>query len=87
MTAHGTPLSGAGSPDVLIEGRPAWRARTDVHTCPLLSGNHPHVGGVVPAGSPTVLINGRPAARKGDVIVEAVGTNTIVTGSSTVTID
>jgi uncharacterized Zn-binding protein involved in type VI secretion len=85
-TAHGTPLTGAGSPDVLIGGLPAWRAGVDVHTCPLVSGTVPHVGGVVAVGSTTVLINGYPAARQGDVIVEATVPNVVASGSPTVLI-
>ena len=57
MTAHGTPLSpGPGSSNVLIGGKPAWRAAADFHTCPLVTGIVPHVGGVVTMGSATVLI-------------------------------
>lgn len=86
QTAHGTPLSGAGSPDVIIGGQPAWRVGVDFHACPLSSGPVPHVGGVVPAGSTTVLINGVPAARQGDVITESGPPNTIVAGCPTVMI-
>jgi uncharacterized Zn-binding protein involved in type VI secretion len=86
MTAHGTPLSGAGSSTVLIEGLPAWRAGADVHSCPLTQGPVPHVGGTVAAGSATVLVGGMPAARVGDTIVENGPPNTIVTGAPTVLI-
>lgn len=84
QTTHGTPLSGAGSPDVLIGGMPAWRATVDFHVCPLASGPVPHVGGVVTTGSASVLINGVPAARLGDTIAESGPPNTIVSGCSTV---
>lgn len=83
-TAHGTPLPGPGSPNVLIGGLPAWRAGADVHTCPLTTGPNPHVGGVVAAGSATVLINGLPAARMGDAITENGPPNSIVGGEPTV---
>lgn len=83
-TAHGTPLSGSGSPNVLIGGRPAWRARSDTHTCPLTTGPTPHVGGVVQTGSATVYVNGLPAARVGDTIVENGPPNTITTGCGSV---
>lgn len=83
-TAHGTPLPGPGSPDVLIGGLPAWRALTDFHPCPLTTGPVPHVGGVVQGGSTTVLINNLPAARQGDPIVENGPPNTIVGGCPTV---
>jgi len=86
QTAHGTPLSGPGSPDVLIGGQPAWRAVTDVHPCPLVTGVVPHVSGTVVAGSSSVLINGFPAARQGDTIVESGPPNTIVAGCPTVII-
>lgn len=86
QTAHGTPLSGAGSPDVLIGGKPAWRALADVHTCPLSDGPKPHVGGTVAVGSSTVLINNMPAARQGDTIVENGPPNTIASGEPTVLI-
>ena len=84
-TAHGTPLSGPGSTDVLIDGLPAWRALTDYHACPASSPTT-HVGGVVQVGSSSVFINGVPAARQGDAIVESGPPNTIVGGSTTVII-
>lgn len=86
QTVHGTPLSGAGSPDVLIGGKPAWRATADFHPCPLVTGNAPHVGGIVQAGSTSVLINNMPAARQGDTIVESGPPNTIATGCPSVII-
>lgn len=85
-TAHGTPLTGAGSPNVFIGGMPAWRAGADFHTCPLSSGPVPHVGGMVAMGSSTVLINGLPAARLGDTIVENGPPNSIIAGEFTVNI-
>ena len=86
-TAHGTPLSpGPGSLNVLIGGMPAWRATADFHTCPLVTGVVPHVGGVVPMGSLTVLINNLPAARQGDTITESGPPNSIVMGCPTVII-
>jgi uncharacterized Zn-binding protein involved in type VI secretion len=87
MTAHGTPLApGPGSMNVLIGGMPAWRATSDFHTCPLVTGLVPHVGGVIPVGSMTVLINNLPAARQGDIIVETGPPNSIVMGCPTVMI-
>ena len=87
MTSHGTPLAaGPGSVDVLIGGMPAWRAGTDFHTCPLVTGVVPHVGGMIAMGSTSVLINNLPAARQGDMIVEAGPPNTIVMGCPTVLI-
>ncbi|RZN41688.1 MAG: hypothetical protein EFT35_02045 [Methanophagales archaeon ANME-1-THS] len=87
MTSHGTPLSpGPGSANVLIGGMPAWRATADFHTCPLVTGTVPHVGGVVAVGSVTVLINNLPAAHQGDLIVESGPPNTIAMGCPTVLI-
>lgn len=86
-TAHGTPLGpGPGCPNVLIGGRPAWRAGSDAHVCPLFDGPKPHVGGTVAIGSATVLIGGLPAARAGDAIIEAGAANAIATGDPTVLI-
>lgn len=85
LTAHGTPLGpGPGSANVLIEGKPAWRATADTHACPLSSGPVAHGGGIVPVGSTTVLINSLPAVRMGDTIVEATAPNSITMGASTV---
>ena len=87
LTSHGTPLvPGPGSLNVLIGGLPAWRALVDLHTCPLVTGVVPHVGGVVLLGSLTVRINGFPAARQGDVILESGPPNAITNGSPTVNI-
>ncbi len=87
LTSHGTPLTpGPGSTNVLIGGKPAWRATADFHTCPLVTGIVPHVGGVVAMGSTTVLINNLPAARQGDQIVESGPPNAIVIGEPTVII-
>ena len=85
QTSHGTPLTpGPGAPTVLIAGLPAWRAGSDVHTCPLANGPQPHVGGSVAVGSVTVLIGGLPAARQGDMVVEPGGPNSIAAGAPTV---
>jgi len=87
QTSHGTPLSpGPGSANVCIGGKPAWRALSDVHTCPLSTGPVPHVGGAVSIGSVTVRINGMPAARQGDLVVEVGPPNAIAVGAPTVLI-
>jgi uncharacterized Zn-binding protein involved in type VI secretion len=66
MTAHGGVII-LGCPTVLIGGRPAARVG-DMHTCPMVTGSTPHVGGpIVGPSSPTVLIGGMPAARVGDM--------------------
>src|SRR5262249_58420079 len=86
-TSHGTPLApGPGCLTVLIGGQPAWRATSDTHTCPLVDGLKPHVGGVVMMGSVTVMIGGLPAARQGDMVVEAGAPNAIATGAPRVMI-
>jgi uncharacterized Zn-binding protein involved in type VI secretion len=59
----------------------------DMHTCPMVTGTVPHVGGpVAPPGCPTVLIGGQPAARVGDLCICAGPPDTIATGSATVMI-
>lgn len=66
--------------------KPAARI-TDMHTCPMITGTVPHVGGpILPAGEPTVLIGGLPAARVGDQAVCTGPPDTIVSGSGTVMI-
>ncbi|TCI93210.1 PAAR domain-containing protein [Tenacibaculum sp. M341] len=66
--------------------KPAARV-TDMHTCPMVTGTVPHVGGpILPAGEPTVLIGGLPAARMGDKAVCTGPPDTIVSGSGTVLI-
>lgn len=58
-----------------------------MHTCPLVSGTVPHVGGpVLPPGCPTVTIAGMPAARVGDRLTCVGPPDSIVRGSATVNI-
>ncbi len=64
---------------------PAARV-TDNHTCPMVTGVVPHVGGMVAMGSMTVFIENMPAARMGDQIIEAGPPNSIVKGEMTVVI-
>jgi uncharacterized Zn-binding protein involved in type VI secretion len=67
-------------------GQPAARI-TDMHTCPMVTGVVPHVGGpILPPGCPMVLIGGLPAARVGDMAVCAGGPDVIALGSFTVLI-
>lgn len=64
---------------------PAAARIGDMHTCPMVTGNVPHVGGpILPAGEPTVLIGGNPAARVGDMAVCTGPPDSIVSGSLTV---
>ncbi|MEL6168987.1 MAG: PAAR domain-containing protein [Pseudomonadota bacterium] len=86
-TSHGTPLApGPGAATVLIGGQPAWRVALDFHTCPLVTGVVPHVGGVVAKGSTSVKIMGSFAARVGDQVVESGPPNAIAQGEMTVLI-
>lgn len=60
----------------------------DLHTCPMVTGTVPHVGGpVLPPGSTTVLIGGQPAARATDTCTCTGPPDTISKGSATVMID
>lgn len=60
---------------------------TDMHTCPMVTGVVPHVGGPVTGpGVPTVLVGGLPAAVMGDIAVCVGPPDTIVKGSATVMI-
>jgi uncharacterized Zn-binding protein involved in type VI secretion len=67
-------------------GQPAARVG-DMHTCPMVTGVVPHVGGpILPPGCPTVLIGGQPAARATDMATCAGGPDVLVPGSATVMI-
>lgn len=58
-----------------------------MHTCPMVTGVVPHVGGpIVGPGAPTVLIGGLPAARMGDLVTCVGPPDTIVAGAPTVLI-
>jgi uncharacterized Zn-binding protein involved in type VI secretion len=60
---------------------------TDMHTCPMVTGIVPHVGGpIVGPGVPNVLICGLPAAVVGDSATCVGPPDTIVKGSATVMI-
>ena len=64
--------------------KPAARVG-DMHTCPMVTGVTPHVGGPIqPPGVPTVLISGMPAATVGDMCVCVGPPDTITKGSATV---
>ncbi len=57
----------------------------DMHTCPMVTGTVPHVGGpILPPGEATVLIAGMPAARVGDMATCTGPPDTIIKGSATV---
>jgi uncharacterized Zn-binding protein involved in type VI secretion len=60
-------LTAGGGPATIARMPPAARVG-DMHTCPLVTGVVPHVGGpILPPGAMTVLIGGMPAARVGDM--------------------
>src|SRR5438270_13191731 len=65
---------------------PAARV-TDMHTCPMVTGIVPHVGGpILPPCCPTVLIGMLPAARVTDMLTCVGPPDVIVMGSPTVLI-
>jgi len=65
---------------------PAARV-TDNHTCPMVTGVVPHVGGpILPPGGITVLIGMLPAARVGDMLTCVGPPDVIAKGSATVLI-
>ncbi|AMV29701.1 PAAR motif protein [Gemmata sp. SH-PL17] len=67
-------------------GMPAARL-TDMHTCPMVTGIIPHVGGPIAGpGAPTVLIASLPAAHVGDMAVCVGPPDSLVKGSATVMI-
>lgn len=60
---------------------------TDMHSCPMVTGIVPHVGGpIVGPGVPTVLIVGIPAAVVGDNCICVGPPASIAKGSATVLI-
>ena len=66
---------------------PAAAKIGDMHTCPMMNGPVPHVGGPVTGpGCATGLIGGMPAARVGDMLTCVGPPDTIVQGSATVMI-
>ncbi len=67
-------------------GMPAARL-TDMHTCPMVTGIIPHVGGPIAGpGAPTVLIASLPASHVGDMAVCVGPPDSLVKGSATVMI-
>lgn len=63
-TAHGGIVT-LGFPTVLIGFLPASRIG-DLHTCPMVTGVVPHVGGPFILGSPTVVVGMMPQSRVTD---------------------
>lgn len=65
-------------------GQPAARL-TDMHTCPMVTGTVPHVGGpIVGPGAVTVMVGGLVVAKVGDQCTCVGPPDTIVKGSTTV---
>ena len=85
MSSHGGVIVGPGMPTVLICGEPAARV-TDYHSCPLVTGVVPHIGGPILTGSNTVFIGGLRAARVGDTASCVGPPDSIFSGCSTVLI-
>lgn len=60
---------------------------TDMHTCPMVTGIVPHVGGpIIGPGTPIVLIGNLPAAVLGDMVTCVGPPDSIIKGSATVLI-
>lgn len=60
---------------------------SDMHTCPMVTGVVPHVGGpILPPCAPTVMIGNLPAARVGDMATCVGPPDVITLGSPTVLI-
>ncbi len=60
---------------------------TDMHTCPMVTGVVPHVGGpIIGPGVPTVLIGSIPAAVLGDTLTCVGPPDSAIKGSGTVMI-
>ena len=65
-------------------GAPAARL-TDMHTCPMVTGLVPHLGGPISGpGAPTVLVGGLPLARATDMATCVGPPDAIAKGSATV---
>ncbi|HEY2710691.1 MAG TPA: PAAR domain-containing protein [Caulobacteraceae bacterium] len=59
----------------------------DMHTCPMVTGVVPHVGGpILPPCCPTVIVGGMPQARVGDMLTCIGPPDAIAMGSMTVTV-
>jgi uncharacterized Zn-binding protein involved in type VI secretion len=64
---------------------PAAARITDMHTCPLVNGTVPHVGGpLIPGSNTKVFIGGLPASIVGDSCVCVGPTDSLAVGSSSV---
>lgn len=85
QTSHGGVIVG-GFPTVIIGGKPAARV-SDMHTCPMVNGLVPHVGGpILPSGAVMVMIGGLPAATVGNMCTCVGPPDAIIVGCPTVLI-
>lgn len=85
QTSHGGVIVG-GFPTVIIGGKPAARV-SDMHTCPMVNGLVPHVGGpILPSGAVMVMIGGLPAATVGNMCTCVGPPDSIIVGCPTVLI-
>lgn len=67
-------------------GQPAARL-IDMHTCPMVTGVVPHVGGpIIGPGAATVMIGKMPAAVMGDSVTCVGPPDSLIKGSATVLI-
>ena len=41
----------------------------DTHTCPMVTGTTPHIGGTIITGASSMLVNNKPVARMGDKVI------------------
>jgi uncharacterized Zn-binding protein involved in type VI secretion len=66
---------------------PAAARISDLHTCPMVTGTVPHIGGPITGpGIATVVIGNQPAAVVGDLLTCTGPPDSIVKGSATVLI-
>jgi uncharacterized Zn-binding protein involved in type VI secretion len=84
QSAHGGLVS-VGCPTVLINNLPASRIG-DMHTCPMVTGIVPHVGGPFVLGAFTVIVGGVPQSRVMDTLVCVGPPDTLVKGSPNVNV-
>jgi uncharacterized Zn-binding protein involved in type VI secretion len=67
-------------------GQPAARIG-DMHTCPMVTGIVPHVGGPIAMGSPNVLVGGMPQARITDTCICVGPPDLVMRGAVTVLVN
>jgi uncharacterized Zn-binding protein involved in type VI secretion len=80
-TAHGGVIGLPCADTVYIAYLYAARI-SDNHICPMVTGNVPHVGGMIKQGSLSVYIESLPAARKGDPATCKGGPPDTITGGA-----